>query len=71
MAKRKIVEIEDLQTQHTKVLRAIKKEGEKHLQYYRDTMSAFSKPENRIKTFDTIYYERVLPHIEQLLNEKS
>lgn len=53
------------------VLRAIKREGEKHLQYFYSTMKHFQFPERRLKCFDTLTYERVLPKVERILREKE
>ena len=61
------VNIEELQTQQISVLRATYREGEKHLKYYYGTMSAFKYPEQRIKCFDTKYYEEVMPEIAKIL----
>ena len=61
--------IEQLPVQNFKVLRAIKKEGEAHMRYFEQTMSAFKFPERRVKTFDTLYYESVLPVINEILQQ--
>lgn len=65
------VDIAQLPEQQIKILKAIKREGEKHLKYYYDTMKHFKFPEKRLKCFDTKYYEDALPHIERILREKS
>ena len=65
------IENTQLPDQQIKILKAIKREGEKHLKYYYDTMKHFKFPEKRLKCFDTKYYEDALPHIERILREKS
>lgn len=62
-------DINTLQDIDISILRKTFKEGEKHMKYYYSTMSAFSNPENRVKCFDTEYYERVLSEIAKLLTE--
>lgn len=66
-----LTEIQSLAEQQVKVLRAIKKEGERHMEYFDSTMSAFKNPQARIKCFDTLYYEKALPYIDQLLKQKT
>lgn len=65
------IAIEKLQDQQLNVLRAIKKEGEKHLKYFYSTMKHFKFPEKRMKCFDTTYYEEALPVIERVLRERG
>lgn len=65
------VDIAQLPEQQIKILKAIKREGEKHLKYYYGTMKHFKFPEKRLKCFDTKYYEDALPHIERILRERS
>lgn len=67
--KYKIPPIETFQEMQISVLKAKYKEGEKHLKYYYSTMSVFKYPEKRMKTFDTKYYEEVLPIIAKILRE--
>lgn len=66
-----VVDIDKLPEQHIKVLKAIKKEGERHLEYFYSTMKHFKFPEKRMKTFDTKYYEDALPFIDKILKEKE
>ena len=63
------VDIDKLRTEQISVLKAIYREGQKHLKYFSATMSAFTYPEKRIKTFDTKYYEEVLPEIARILKQ--
>lgn len=63
--------IDQLPSQSIKVLRAIKKEGEKHMKYFHSTMGAFKYPERRVKAFDTTYYENALPIIDEILTRKN
>lgn len=63
------VNIEELQTQQLSVLKAIYREGDKHLKYFYGTMSAFKFPERRVKCFDTKYYEEVMPEIARILKQ--
>lgn len=57
------VDIEKLRVEQISVLKAIYREGIKHISYYHKSMAAFRNPELRVKTFDTKYYEEVLPII--------
>lgn len=63
------VDIDKLRTEQISVLRAIYREGTKHLKYFSETMKAFAHPENRVKTFDTKYYEEVMPEIARILKQ--
>ncbi len=63
------VDIEKLRTEQISVLKATYREGERHLKYFASTMSAFAFPEKRVKTFDTKYYEEVMPVIARILKE--
>lgn len=64
-------DLSDLSKLDLKVLRNIKRAGEKHLKQYYATMSVFQYPERRMKCFDTLAYERVLPKIERILREQD
>lgn len=59
---------EKLGEQQINVLRALQKEAQRGLKYYHSTMHVFDFPEKRAKGFDTAYYEKVLPIIDELLN---
>lgn len=63
--------LDDLSALDVKVLRNIKRVGERHLKHYYATMSIFKHPELRMKCFDTLAYERVLPKIERILREQN
>lgn len=65
------VDITKLPEQEIKILKAIKREGERHLKYFYDTMKHFTHPERRVKCFDTKYYEDALPHIERIFRERN
>jgi hypothetical protein len=65
--KKFIVDIEKLKTEDINRLRNLYKEGEKHLKYYYETMSAFKNPERRVKTYDTAYYEEVMPIVMSII----
>lgn len=65
-----LIALERLPEQQIKILKAIQKEGEKHLKHFYDTMKHFKYPERRQKAFDTLYYEKALPQIEKILREK-
>lgn len=67
----KIPDLEHLTDMDVRVLRAIKREGERHLRSYYETMKHFQFPERRLKCFDTVMYERVLPRVERILREKE
>ena len=68
---KEVISIAELQDQQLNILRAIKREGEKHLKYFYSTMYHFKFPDKRIKCFDTKYYEEALPVIERILRDKS
>lgn len=63
------VDIDKLRTEQVSILRKIFKEGTAHLKYYHSTMHVFKFPDLRIKTFDTKYYEEVLPEVSKILRE--
>lgn len=63
------VDINRLKQEQVSVLKAIYKAGDKHMKYFHSTMGAFKFPDRRMKTFDTCYYERVLPEIAKILRE--
>lgn len=63
------VDIESLQSLQIASLRNLKKVGENHLKRYADTMSAFRFPERRLKCHDTIYYEKMIPEVNRILEE--
>jgi hypothetical protein len=63
------IDVEQLKQEQVSVLKSMKMEAEKHLNYFNSTMHAFSNSENRVKCFDTVYYEEVLPIIDKILNE--
>jgi len=63
------VQVDKLKELEIKILRALFKEGEAHLKYYFTTMSCFKYPERRVKCYDTVYYEEVLPEIARILKE--
>lgn len=62
-----VVDKEKLKGEQLVVLRAIQKAGQKHLSYYHESMAAFQHPERRVKTFDTVYYEEVMPIVIDIL----
>lgn len=61
------IDVDSITKEQIKILRAICEEGQNHLKYYHDTMSVFKNPQNRIKTFDTCYYERVMPSVIDII----
>jgi hypothetical protein len=63
------VDIDKLRTEQISILRKIFKDGTAHLKYYHSTMIVFQYPERRIKTFDTKYYEEVLPEVSRIIRE--
>lgn len=63
------VDIEKLQGEQITILRKIHKDGTNHMKYYHGTMSAFQNPHLRVKTFDTKYYEEVLPEVARILRD--
>lgn len=50
-------------------LRAQYESGVEHLQYFEDTAKHFKFPERRLKTHDTVQYERNVPIIKNILVE--
>lgn len=63
------VDIDKLRGEQISILRKIYKDGTAHLKYYHSTMSAFKNPHLRIKTFDTVYYEEIMPEVAKILRE--
>jgi hypothetical protein len=62
-----VVDIEKLKAEDINRLKNLYKEGEKHLKYYNESMSVFKYPERRVKTYDTVYYEQVMPIIIDII----
>ncbi len=60
-----------LQDQQVSVLKALYREGDRHMKYYHSTMGAFKFPEKRMKCFDTKYFEEVMPMIEDILKQHA
>lgn len=67
----KVLRPEELKTMELKILGAIYREGVRHLQYYAETQRHFKNPELRLKTFDTVYYEQMLPQIIPILIQQG
>ncbi len=65
------IDIDNLKQSQDMVLRAIYREGEKHLKYFASTMTAFKNPKNRVVTHDTVYYQEVMPIIIAILRERE
>ena len=63
------IDIGSLRSLQISVLRNLKKVGDRHLEYYNSTMSAFKFPEKRMKCHDTVYYEAMLPEVNRILEE--
>ncbi len=63
------IDIDKLGEQQVSVLRALYREGERHMKYYHSTMGAFRYPEKRVKCFDTKYFEDVMPEIKKILDQ--
>lgn len=63
------IEVDKLTPDQIFSLQAQYQEGVKHLKYFNDTMKHFKFPERRMKTFDTVYYEKNLPFIEKALRQ--
>jgi len=61
------LDIDNITEEQLLSLKAQYEEGVNHLQYFNDTMKHFRFPEKRMKTFDTVHYERVIPQIKQIL----
>ncbi len=65
------IDVDKLKALNISVLKATYKEGEKHLRYFYGTMSVFKHPELRLKAHDTVYYEKVVPIIAEILGAKN
>ena len=50
-------------------LRAQYSTGIEHLKYFEDTNKFFKYPERRLKTFETVHYEKVVPQIKEILDK--
>jgi len=65
------VDLDKIKEQPIYVLKGIYKEGKKHLEYFARTNEIFKNANSRIKCYDTIYYEQVLPSVIEILKEKG
>lgn len=65
--KKFVVDVESLRGEQLNILEAIYKEGEKHIREFHERAKAFKYPERRVKCFDTVYYEQVMPIIVEIL----
>lgn len=63
------IDINKLTPEQIFSLEAQYQQGQKHLKYFADTMKHFKYPERRMKTFDTMYYEKNLLDIERALKQ--
>lgn len=63
------VDIDKLKSEQVSIIRKIYKDGTAHLKYFHSTMNVFQFPNLRVKTFDTQYYEEVLPEVARILRE--
>lgn len=65
------VEVDQLKDLDIAIIKSVYREGDKHLKYYHNTMHAFKNPANRVKTFDTVYYEQVMPFVIDILRNRG
>lgn len=63
------LDVNNLTAEQILSMKAQYSEGKKHLAYFNDTMKHFKFPEKRMKTNDTVFYERVVPQIETMLKQ--
>ncbi len=62
-----MIEVDKLTPEEIISLKAQYKLCIEHIKYFNDTMKHFKYPEKRIKTFDTMFYEKNIPEIRQAL----
>lgn len=65
------IEADKLKEVDIAIVKAIYREGTKHMKYFHSTMSIFKNPANRVKTHDTLYYEEILPYTIEILKNKG
>jgi hypothetical protein len=65
------VEVDQLKDLDIAIIKSVYREGERHLKYYHSTMHIFKNPEKRIKTYDTLYYEQVMPFVIDILRNRG
>lgn len=65
------VNLDEIRSQELSILKATYDAGVAHLEYFRKTMSFFKNPELRLKCYDTLYYEQVIPTVISILKEKG
>jgi len=61
------IDIENIHQEKISRLKQVQKAGYKHLDYYHNSMSVFEFPERRVKCYDTIWFEEVLPIVTKIL----
>ena len=50
-------------------MKAHLREGRKHLKYFKESERHFKFPELRLKTFDTVQFEKTVPELERIFAE--
>lgn len=63
----KIDNISSLSREQVMSMRAYQKAGEEHLKYFYATNNVFKHPELRVKCFDTLEFEELLPKVKKIL----
>lgn len=59
----------NLSEENLLALKSHLKEGRKHLKYFRETNKLFKNPEKRMKTYDTVQFERTVPELEEIFKK--
>ena len=59
----------DLSEEQLIAMKAHLREGRKHLKYFEESQKHFKHPELRLKTFDTVQYEKTVPELEKIFIE--
>lgn len=63
------IDLNKLHDTQISVLKRVEREGQKHLKYFYSTMDVFEFPDKRVKCHDTIWFEEVLPIIQDALKQ--
>jgi hypothetical protein len=63
------IDLENLDQVEIGVLKQVFKNGTAHLKYFFETNIHFKFPERRMKTADTVYYEKVIPIVAKRIKD--
>ncbi len=63
------LDVDNISKDQIMILKKFKREADKHLHYFYSTMGAFKNPELRVKCFDTLEFEQLLPEVSSIINQ--